>query len=68
MDGDIDVHMKQQCVTEFMNAENIVPVEVHQCLKNVYEEMTLNVSTVRQWFRHGWRTCQGHGILTLQNW
>jgi hypothetical protein len=39
MEGDIDL-----CI-EFLNSENIVPIEIHQCLRNVCRDMTFNVNT-----------------------
>lgn len=38
--------MKQWWVIKFQNAENIMLPEIYWNLKNVYVDMTLNVSTV----------------------
>jgi hypothetical protein len=49
--GDTDEHRKQQCVIEFMDAGNAAPTEIQGCVKNVYENMTVDVSTVMQWVK-----------------
>jgi hypothetical protein len=43
--GDTDEHRKQQCVTEFMDAGNTAPTEIQGCVKNVYANMTVDVSS-----------------------
>jgi hypothetical protein len=48
MEGDIDVHLKQRCVIEFLSGEHIAPTELHQLLKNFYGEQTVAISTVRR--------------------
>ena len=42
---DMDVHMKQKCVTEFLHMEKIVSIDIHQCLLKVYGDQTVHVST-----------------------
>ena len=44
----VKVYMKQKCVTEFLHAENMVPIDIHLCLLNVYADQTVDVSTVGQ--------------------
>ena len=39
--------MKQRCVIEFLHAENMAPIDIHQHLLNVYEDQTVDASTVR---------------------
>jgi hypothetical protein len=51
MEGDTDVHMKQRCEINFLSAENILPVEIHWGLKNVYRDNCVDVSTGRRWVR-----------------
>jgi len=46
---DMEVHMKQRCVIEFLHAEKIAPNDIHRRLLNVYGDQTVNVSTVRRW-------------------
>ena len=41
--------MKQRCVTEFLHVEKTAPNDIHRHLLNVYEDQTVDVSTVRQW-------------------
>ena len=48
MTSDIEVHTKQRCVTESLHVEKIAPIDIHQCLLNVYGGQPLNVSTVRR--------------------
>ena len=50
--SDMEVHMKQRCVTEFMNEEKMAPIDMHRYLLNVYGDQTVDVSTVRQWVMH----------------
>ena len=48
MASDMEVHMKQRCVTEFLHAENIVPTDIHRHWLNIYGDQIVGVSTVRQ--------------------
>jgi hypothetical protein len=36
MVSDMEVYMKQRCVTELLHAENIAPKDIHRRLLNVY--------------------------------
>jgi len=47
--SDMEVCMKQRCVIEFLHAEKIAPIDIHQCLLNVYGDHTVDVSTVMWW-------------------
>ena len=47
--SDMEVHMKQRCVTEFLHAEINAPIDIHWCLVNVDGDQTVDVSTVRRW-------------------
>jgi len=49
MVSDMEVQMKQRCVTEFLHAEKIAPTDIHGHLQNVSRDQTLAVSTVRRW-------------------
>ena len=49
MASDIEMHMKQKCVTEFLHVAKMAPIDIHWHLLNVYGDQTLDVSTVRQW-------------------
>lgn len=33
--SDMQVHMRQRCVTEFLHAEKVAPIDIHQPLLNV---------------------------------
>jgi len=47
--SDMELCMKQRCVTEFLYAEKIAPTDIHWCLLNIYGDQTVDVSTARQW-------------------
>jgi len=49
MVSDMEVCMKQRCVTEFFHAEKIAPNDIHRRLLNVYGDHIVDVSTVRWW-------------------
>jgi hypothetical protein len=44
----MSTRLKQGAVTEFLNAENVTPAEIHRCLQTVYGENTVNRSTVNR--------------------
>jgi hypothetical protein len=48
MASDMEVRMKQRCVTEFLHAENIAPNDIHRRLLNVYGDQTVDNFEVRQ--------------------
>lgn len=41
MKNGVDMFMKQRYDTEFLHAEKFAPIMIHQCLKNVYGDMTV---------------------------
>jgi len=43
---DMEVHLKQRCVTELLLVEEKAPTDIHRHLLNVYEDQTVVVSTV----------------------
>jgi len=43
--SDIEVQMKQRC--EFLHAEKMAPIGIHQCLLNADGDKTVDVSMVR---------------------
>ena len=47
MASDMEACMKQRCVIEFLHAEIIAPIDIHQQLLTVYEDQTVDVSTMR---------------------
>ena len=49
MVSDMEVWMKQRCGIEFLHAEKMAPIDIHQHLLNFSEEQTVDVSTVRWW-------------------
>ena len=44
----MEVSMKQMCGIEFLHEEKIILISIHWCLLNVYEDQTVDESTVRQ--------------------
>jgi len=34
--SDVEVCMKQMCITEFLDVEKIAPIDIHQYLMNIY--------------------------------
>ena len=49
MVSDMEEHMKQRFVIEFLHEEKMAPTAIHQHLLNVYGDQTADVSTVRWW-------------------
>ena len=49
MASDMEGHLKQKSAVEFLHAEKIAHIDIHQCLLNIYGDQTENVSTVRWW-------------------
>ena len=45
----LSTRLKQRAVTEFLNAENVTPAEIHRRLQAVYGENTVNRTTVNLW-------------------
>ena len=61
MASDMEVLMKQRCVTEFLHAEEMTPTDIHRYLMNIYGDQTADVGTVRQWVvRFNSRKIDGH--------
>jgi len=46
---DMEMHMKQRCGTELLHVEKMALIEINSCLLNIYEDLTVDMSTVRQW-------------------
>jgi len=47
-----DVRFKQRAVIEFLTAENVPPIEIHnRGMQAVYGDQHVDVSTVRHWVR-----------------
>ena len=53
MASDMEVHMKQRCVIEFLHVEKIAPNDIHRCLLNIYRDQIVDVSTGGGWFSSG---------------
>jgi len=49
MASNVEVHMKQRCVIEFLRVGKMAPTDIPWCLLNIYEDQTVNMSAVRQW-------------------
>ena len=47
MTSDIEMWMKEMCVTEFLHAEKMAPIDIHRHFLNVYGDQTVDDSTVR---------------------
>ncbi|GJQ69677.1 hypothetical protein Trydic_g22250 [Trypoxylus dichotomus] len=47
--ADIDVRIKQRSVIEFLNTEGEKPIRIHERLKHVSGDATVDVSTVIRW-------------------
>jgi len=47
--SDMEVHMKQRYVTEFLHEEKVALNYIHRYLLNDYGGQIVDVSTVRQW-------------------
>ena len=52
MATDMEAHMKQKCVTEFLYVEKMAPTDIHGYLLNVSGYQTVNVGTVMLWVMH----------------
>ena len=52
MVSDMEVHRKQRCIIKFTHAGQILPIDNHQHLLNIYGDQTADVSTVRTWMVH----------------
>jgi len=46
MAPNMEVSMKQRCVTEFLQVEKMAPSDIRSSLLNVYGDQTVDVSTV----------------------
>jgi len=49
MASDMEVWMKQRGAPEFLHAEKMSPIDIHQYLLNVYGDQRVDVSTVKWW-------------------
>jgi len=47
--SDVEAHMEQRRVPQFLHVEKMAPIGIHCCLLNVCGEQTANVLTLRQW-------------------
>ena len=52
MVSDMEVRMKQRCVTEILHVERIAPNDIHRRLLNIYGDQTVEVSTVSRGVAH----------------
>ena len=56
--------VRQRSVIEYLTAEGEMPIRIHDMLKHVYGDATVDVRTLRRWFvavkkrkdKHGWLT------------
>jgi len=49
MESNVEVHITQRNVIEFLHVEKITSIDIHQCSLNVYGDQTADVSTMRQY-------------------
>jgi hypothetical protein len=49
-----DTRMKERVATEFLTAEEVSSIEIRTGLNSVCVVYSVDVSTVRRWFRHFW--------------
>ena len=49
MVSDMEVQMKQRCVTEVVHVELMAPTDIHQHMLNIDGDQRVDVSPVRQW-------------------
>ena len=47
--SDVEVRMKQKCVTEFLHVERMAPTGIHWHSLNIDGDQAVDVSTVRWW-------------------
>ena len=47
--ADIDVRIRQRSVIQFLTTEGEMPIRIHERLKNLYGDATVDVSTIRRW-------------------
>ena len=52
MGSDTEACVKQRCGTELFCVATMAPIDIHHRSLNVYEDQTVDVSTVRQWVVH----------------
>ena len=45
MVSDMEMHRKQRCGIEFLHVKKMAPIDICQCLLNVYGDQTVDVST-----------------------
>ncbi len=45
---DMEVHMKESCVTELLHVEKMAPIDSHLCLLNIYGGQREDVISVSQ--------------------
>lgn len=45
--SDMEVEMKERCVTKFLLIEKIAPNNIHRLLLNIYGDQAVNVSTLK---------------------
>jgi hypothetical protein len=49
MVSDMEVRVKQKCVTEFFHAEKNAPTDIHRHLLNIHGDQTVDMSTMMWW-------------------
>lgn len=56
MASDMEVHMEQRCVMEFLHAEEMVLADIHQYLLNIHGDQTVdvNIETAGDAFQQWW--------------
>jgi len=62
----MSTRLKQRAVTEFLCAENVTPAEIHRRLQAMYDENTVNRTTVTHWAIKFYECEPGHASIVDQ--
>jgi len=52
MTSNMEVYVKQMCITELLHMEKKAPTDTYQHLLNTYGDQTVDVRMVKQWVVH----------------
>ena len=64
----IPARIRQHSVIEFLTAEGEMPIRIHERLKNVYGDATVDVSTVGRWFVAVKKLKDKQGLTSVRQW
>ena len=60
MAAPFEAHQKQRAVTEFLVAEGETSLKIHNRLKNVYKDNTIDYSDVKRWVQRFKKSTEDH--------